>query len=39
VNTTSKTMVLKQYGVYDEIYVLGTAAGFANSSSSLSFTS
>ena len=38
VNTTSKTMILKQYGVYDEIYVLGTAAGFANSSSSLSFT-
>ena len=38
VNTTSKTMVLKQYGVYDKIYILGTAAGFANSSSSLSFT-
>ena len=38
VNTTSKTMVLKQYGVYDKIYILGTAAGFADSSSSLSFT-
>lgn len=38
VNTTSKTMVLKQYGVYDKIYILGTAAGFANENSSLSFT-
>ena len=38
VNTTSKTMELKQYGVYDKIYVLGTAAGFANANSSLSFT-